>query len=343
MINLLYQEIDLKRMAENFEAIKRKSKKDIIAVVKSRCYGLGDRQIPKYLEALGCRILAVVDMFEASRLLEEGIRTGILVLNSVDYDTYAYVNEFPNLILSVNSLQDARQLADCRFDRTVKLHIQIDTGMNRLGFTNMTNYLEALDILQTNPNLRIEGIYTHFSSPENRVLQENRFLPYLDAYPYLMIHCAASSTYEHSAIGNFVRVGLDLYGDGRKDFLKQIVKIGCHPLTVNRVPAGETIGYDQEYLAQEDVIVAVLPIGYSNGFRRSLGGFPVMGNNQKYPTIGKVCMNHLYVLADESVNVNTEFIITSADFPIREMADYLKTTPHEIYCMMNIDNKIYLK
>jgi alanine racemase len=134
---------------------------------------------------------------------------------------------------------------------------------------------------------------------------------------------------------------MDLYGDGSKSHLQQAVKIGCFPLAINHVKKGETIGYGETYLAANDMLVAVLPIGYSNGFRRSLSGMCVLANHKRYQTIGIVCMNHLFVQVDTDVNMQTEFIITSSDLPIWELTNYLKTTPHEILCMMNIDNKIY--
>ncbi|MGD9886388.1 MAG: alanine racemase [Bacilli bacterium] len=343
MRDLLYQEIDLKVIGENWDAIKQKSQKDIIAVVKSRCYGLGDQRIPKFLETIGCKILAVVDEQEALRLLESNIKTNVLVLNSVSEEFYQMANLYSNLIFSVNCLSDSLCLSNYSFNRKVKLHVQIDTGMNRLGFTNLSDYSMALTELLKNPNLQLEGLYTHFASPEYREQQETRFRPFLKTYPYSIIHCAASSTYEYSKIGNFVRVGLDLYGDGRKPHIKQSVRVGCFPLAINFVKKGESIGYDQAYKVTEDMYVAVLPIGYYNGFRRSLRGMTVLANQKRYQTIGIVCMNHLFVKVDEQVNIDTEFIITSLDLPMYELAQYLQTTPHEIWCMLNIDNKIYIE
>ena len=343
MNNLLYQTIDLKAIGANWDAIKAKSQKDIIAVVKSRCYGLGDQVIPKFLESKGCKILAVVDEQEALRLLNLQIKTGVLILNSVSESFYDEANTYPNLIFSVNNLIDAFKLSKKNFKRQVKLHVQIDTGMNRLGFTKMADYKQALTLLAQNPCLELEGLYTHFTSPENREAQEARFRPYLKTFPYTVIHCAASSTYEYSQIGNFVRVGLDLYGDGRKAHIKQSVTVGCFPLAVNFVRKGETIGYDQDYQVTEDMYVAVLPLGYYNGFRRSLQGMVVLAKQRRYESIGIVCMNHLFVRVDQDVTTETEFIITSRELPNCELAQYLNTTPHEIWCMLNIDNKIYLE
>ncbi|MGD9604791.1 MAG: alanine racemase [Bacilli bacterium] len=343
MKDLLYQEIDLQKIGANWDAIKEKSQKDIIAVVKSRCYGLGDHVIPKFLEEKGCKILAVVDEEEAIRLLEYGIKTQVLVLNSVSEQFYQNANLYSNLSFSVNNLDDVLTLSKISFNRSVKLHIQVDTGMNRLGFANISDYNKALQIILKNPKLKLEGLYTHFASADYRAFQEARFTQYLNTYPYPIIHCAASSTYEYSKIGNFVRIGLDLYGDGCKDFIKQSVKVACFPLAINHVKKGETIGYNQAYSVEKDMLVAVLPIGYYNGFRRSLKGMVVLANNKRYQTIGVVCMNHLFVAVDEEVNMQTEFIITSEQLPICELAQYLKTTPHEILCMLNIDEKRYLE
>ncbi|MDD3106738.1 MAG: alanine racemase [Bacilli bacterium] len=343
MKDLLYQQINLTKIGENWDAITAITQKDIIAVVKSRCYGLGDQQIPKFLEKKGCKILAVVDEQEAMRLLEFGIKTNVLILNSVSCDFYEQANHFSNLVFSVNSLNDARILSKYDFSRLVKLHIQIDTGMNRLGFTSIEEFTQALHLLKQNSQLYLEGLYTHFSSSNSRTKQEKFFLPYMNIHPFPIVHCAASSTYEYSQIGNFVRVGLDLYGDGSKPFLSQSVSVGCYPLAVNFIKKGETIGYQEAYTAKEDMFVAVLPIGYYNGFRRSLSGIEVIANNRRYQTVGIVCMNHLFVSVDESIDVNTHFTILSPDLSVYELAKHLNTTPHEILCMLNIDNKIYVE
>jgi len=341
-MNELYMEINLLKLKSNIEAIKTISKKEVIPVIKSNAYGMGDLKIARFLEKIGILNIAVVDMNEALRILNNNFKNNILLLNSISEYDYKYLDEYPNLIVTINSLEDIKRIIRFQSKNKIRLHIQIDTGMNRLGFNDLETYQQAINIIENQDNLVLEGIYTHFSSPENRNNQEKKFSDFINKYPYKVVHCAASSTYSFSNIGNYVRVGLDIYGE-EKPNNKQILKVACKPLKIHKVKKGDSVGYDEDYKADEDIIVAVLPIGYSNGYRRSLKGFPVLVDGKKYYTIGKICMNHTFVKVDNDVKMDSEFIITSDKLPISEMAKYLNTVSHEILCMMNIENKIYIE
>lgn len=339
MNGLLYMEIDLAKIKANIEEIRQATNKDVIPVIKSNAYSMGAVPIAQYLEEIGIGYAAVVDALEAKTLSDAGISLNLLILNSLRPDEFLEADKHQNWIFSVNSLADAGMLSEYPFLKPHRVHLQVDTGMNRLGFRNLADYREALGILK-NSSLAIEGIYTHFTGPDNRIAQERLFREYTDLFPYKMIHCAATSTYHDCRCGNYVRVGLNIYGDIRQNG-RQCLKVACRPLAIFTLKKGETIGYDQDYTAREDILVAVLPIGYYNGFRRSLRGFPVSVNQKRYETIGKVCMNHLFVKVDSGVTMESEFVITDENLPLAKMADYLHTIPHEILCMMNISEKRY--
>lgn len=342
MYELLYMEINIRKFGNNLQEIARVSGRDLIPVIKSSAYGMGDIEIARKIEELGINLVAVVDMEEALRLTREGFNFEILVLNGLRESEYKYLDRYPKIVVSVNSLEEAKRLVKYGFNRTIKVHMQIDTGMNRLGFNDFWDYYEALRQIVFSKGFILEGIYTHFTDSENIKTQLERFEPYLKQYPYRIIHTSASSTYPLTDFGTHLRIGVDLYAQQIGN-LKQIIKIACKPLAINKIKRGETVGYDRAYKAEKDELIAVLPIGYNNGYRRSLSGFPVLANNKQYPTVGKVCMNHLFVRVDEKVNLDTEFIITSEDLPIGMLAKYLNTVPHEILCMFKINNIRYLK
>jgi len=341
MDGLLYMEVDLRKFAENLREIARISGRAVIPVIKSEAYGMGAKELGGIIEEMGIRLVAVADMNEALRLAREGFTFEILVMNGAREHEFKDVDDHPNVVLSLNSLHDAEKLSKHGFQRQVKLHLYIDTGMNRLGFSDFLEYSQALAMVSEKGFIP-EGIYTHFTDSENAMKQIERFLPYAHHHPYRIIHAAASSAYSFIDFGTHVRVGADLYGQnlGR---IRQILKIACKPLEIRRIKRGETVGYDRAYVAQEDEMIAILPIGYYNGFRRSLRGFPVYANKKRYPTVGKVCMNHLFVRVDEEVDCDTEFVITSEDLPVGEIAERLGTVPHEVLCMFRIDNIRYLK
>ena len=337
---MLYIEIDLGKLKDNLEKVAKASGKKVIPVIKSDAYRLGDERIARFLSKQGISLMAVVDIREAIRLADAGIDADILILNGIDPADYPLVDRYGNFAITVNSLEEARGLRAYSFKRSVKVHFQIDTGMNRLGFSDIAEYRESYRLIAGNPAFRPEGIYTHFTDKENARLQEKKFAEYIGEQKFECIHCAASITYDSIACGNYIRVGIDLYGAQQNT--EQIIRIITKPLAVRKIKKGETVGYDRAYRAQADEIIAVLPIGYYNGFRRSLAGFPVMANKKRFPTVGKVCMNHLFARVDETVDTETEFIITSPELTVSEMASYLNTVPHEILCMLNIADKRYV-
>ena len=335
---MLYSEIDLTQLLCNLDAIKRIAKKDVIPVIKSDAYRLGAIEIGKFLSLNNIKLMAVVDINEA--IAVANVKSDLLVLNGISANDYHILNKFDNFVLTINSREDAINLANYTFSRKVKAHFKINVGINRSGFDNYDEFQKTYNLVSKNPQIIIEGIYTHFTDSKNHKSQEENFASFLKDYNFKYIHCAASSTYLHSQVGNYTRIGVDLFGDGLVN--KQIVRIITKPLFIKEVKKGDTIGYDRAYQALEDELIAVLPIGYYNGFGRRLAGFPVLINNKRYPTVGKVCMNHLFVRVDNEVRIDSEVIITSPDLPIHEMAKYLQTISHEVLCMLNINDKRYI-
>jgi len=340
MRDLLWIEINLKKIKENIHYIQEHSKKRLIPIIKSNAYNLGDLELMELINEIELDYAAVVDMNEAITLLNANANYKILVLNSLEKCEYNYLNNFKNLAISINKFEDIDALQEHKIFRKVNVHLQVDTGMSRHGFNNIQDYKYGLEKLKEMDNIHIEGLYTHFTSLKNAFNQLEKFKDYANAYPFKMIHLASSSTYKQLDFGNYVRVGLDIYGSTKEN---QAIKVACYPLCINNVQKGSTIGYDETYFVTKDMRVAVLPIGYANGFRRDLRGYKVMVNNKLYNTVGNVCMNHLFVEVDANVNMKSEFIITNLNHSIENMARYLNTIPHEILCMLNIKTKKYIR
>jgi alanine racemase len=339
MRELLWMEIDLKKIKENILNIQKETNKKLIPVIKSNAYNLGDLELAKLVKELDLDYAAVVDLREAIDLLSYDDSFKILILNSLNQDEYEYLNNYPNLAISLNNLNDITNFNNAKLNRKVNVHLQIDTGMNRLGFTDLEDFKCTLELLKQLDNVVIEGIYTHFSSLNNSKIQLEKFKNFHALYPFKMVHLAASSTYKEIDFGNYVRVGLDVYGSSKNN---QAIKVVCYPIAINHIKKGDSIGYNEAYLATNDMKIAVLPIGYANGFRRSLGGYKVMVDGKLYNSVGNVCMNHLFIEINDSIDMNSQFIITSPSYPIEEMAKYLNTISHEILCMLNIKNKKYI-
>lgn len=337
---MLYIEINLNKLKNNIDKITGQTGKKIIPVIKNDAYGLGAANVAAFLSSLNIGLMAVVNIEEALSLINNKVPAEFIVLNNISSENYHIVDSLGNIIITINSVREAFILSAYPFTRKIKIHFNIDTGMNRSGFKSIDEFREAYQIISANPCFIAEGAYTHFTDIEHYRIQENTFREYLDGHKFKIIHCSASSTYHVSSFGNHVRIGLDMFGDGLAN--EQIIKIATQPLMIRKVKKGETVGYNRFYRAETDELIAILPIGYGNGFRRALAGFPVLVNGKTYPTVGLVCMNHLFVKVDDSVGVDDEFIITSPDLPVCEMAEYLGTVAHEIYCMFHIPDKRYI-
>lgn len=342
MTELLYMEVNLRQLKENIKNIKSTSNKDVIVVIKSNAYCLGDIEIAKYLEDSGIRFFAVVDLDEALKLCKSGIKSNIIILNSLRTNDFKYLEDYPNLIVSINNISDCMNLVN-NYKLPINVHMQVETGMSRAGFKTVEDLKQALDILNEYKIFNIQGIYTHITQFSSLNKQEEKFEKFIRVYNFPMVHLAASNTYKHTKIGNFVRVGLDIYGDCSLNANQQIITIKAKPISINEISKGETIGYDETYTAESDLKIAVLPIGYYNGFRRALKGFYVIANGKKYQIVGNICMNHIFILIDDDVNIDTEFTITSSQLPVNEIARYINTISHEVLCMFNIPNKHYIK
>jgi len=339
---MLQMQINLKAILNNINKIHQISNKKVIPVIKSNAYNLGDIEVGKYLSDHGINCLAVVDIEEAKRLLEAQITADILVLNGIFPHEMEFCEQNPNLILSVNSYKEALDIVEhCSVDN-LRVHLQIETGMNRLGIKSVEECKEVIALLKS-AKVKIKGIYTHFSSLNNLEKQESEFKKYLSLYKFEMVHCAATSTYRFATIGNFVRVGLQIYGFETNDDFTQALTIYTKPIAINNIKAQETVGYNEAFIAPKDMSVAVLPLGYSNGYSRNLSGFVVFAEGKRYPVISRVCMNHLFVAVDNKVNMETKFYITCSELPIKEIATYLNTIEHDVLCMFHIKDREYLR
>lgn len=328
-------EINLLNLKKNVETIKSCGR-DLIGVVKNNAYGCGIVEVGKYLVELGIKYLLVNDIDEAKKLIDNGVNVNILIFNSIDKNDYHYLEKYDNLVMSINSLNDLLSILDT-IKGQFKIQIHIDTMLNRSGIKDFNEYLELLKVIDNNPRVIVEGIFTHFASPKTAEEQLNNFRKYAEYRDYKMIHCCASSTYQTVNYGNFVRCGFAMYD------INQVMALKAKPLSIRNIKKGESIGYEREYVAEKDLKIAVLPIGYGNGFRLGLSGFKVYAEGNYYQVIGRICMNHVFVEVDDLVTVDTEFELISENNRASLAAEYLHTSTYEIYTNLKADRMKYIK
>lgn len=351
-----WAEIDLDKFAHNVDVIKKHTGKQIFCVVKANAYGHGDYYIAKEAQALGCPYVAVSSLDEAIALRKQGYDGGILVLGYVSCDDLGIVLE-EDITLTVVSYEWAMQLYEkSGLDVTgLKVHLKVDTGMNRIGMKNVAHVQEVLaKFIQRNIN--VEGIYTHYHSADEEdkaacIRQRNWFHMILDSlnHSFTWIHSAnsdASISFDDER-SNAVRVGLALYGVKNMDStlaLQPILSLYTKITCVKDVRKNETIGYGATYQCRKDEIIATIPIGYGDGFIRANQGRFVCIDGHPYEIVGRVCMDQCMIKLDKHYSIGTKVELISDYIPIERMAYELKMIPYEVLCLLS-DRipRVYLK
>ncbi len=328
-------EINLLNLKKNVDTI-RSHGRDLIGVVKNNAYGCGIVEVGKYLVEIGVNYLLVNDINEARKLIDNGITVPIIIFNSLNPNDYHYLEEYKNLVMSINSLDDCLNILNT-ISGNFKIQIHIDTMLNRSGIKDFDEFKELLKVIDNNPRIEVEGIFTHFASPNTVFEQLEKFKKFAEMRTFKMVHCCASSTYENVNYGNYVRCGFAMYD------INQVMSLKTKPLSIRVVKKGESIGYEREYIANQDIKIAVLPIGYGNGFRLGLSGFSIYAKGNYYQVIGRICMNHIFVKVDDEVDVDTEFELISENNRASLAAKYLNTSTYEIYTNLKADKVKYIK
>ena len=336
--NRTWAEIDLGAAERNFREIKKRAgKRGIFAVVKANAYGHGALPLARLYESLGAEGFAVSNIGEALELREGGINGEILVLGYTPYEHTAELIEH-DISQTVYSYEYALNLNDFaeKTGRSVKCHIKLDTGMHRLGF-ECTDGLskEAADRLRacrTLGNLEYHGVFTHFAtadgnSPEDKAFCEKQYNDFKKGvnelrelgYRFKYIHCdnSAGTLLRDDDITNAVRPGIVLYGympstelDCDAD-LAPILSLRSAVSMIKTILPEDTVSYGRTYTADKSTVIATVPIGYADGYPRSLSGKgTVLIHGKEAKVVGRVCMDQMMIDISGIDNVQTGDVVT---------------------------------
>lgn len=350
-----YSQINLKNLYKNYLAVKDCiSNKKIIPVVKANAYGHGAIEVVKYLLSKNIDYFAVSTLEEAMELRLKFKKIDILIMGVVQsqYFEIAATNNFTITICNFDQISNFDILKN-----NLRVHIKIDSGMNRLGFKNDNDILKTFDILNNNSKINIEGIYTHFSTADTNYeyykAQLKRFEHALSIIPFHfdMIHVSNSSSsikYEKEIpFTTHVRLGISLYGltlDSETKFLKNTYKLITKISEIKNLNLGDKVGYGATYIAKQKEIIGVLPIGYADGFIRKNRDGDVEINGKRYPIIGTICMDQMFIKIDDTVSINDDIVLFGGLISIDEVAKRLDTINYEIICQITYRvPKKYLK
>jgi len=354
--------IDLGALAHNARAIRAfmaakrgRPVPALVGVVKANAYGHGAAEAARTLLDAGAGLLACADLEEAAALRRAGLPGQILVFGALSLGDLDGVFEHA-LTPTIASPAAARRMQEAAARRGVRLryHLEIDTGMNRLGFRH-DNLAWTLPDVLASPNLELEAVYTHFATadvPGDEVfaLQRRNFeaanvaLAALGARRYLR-HAANGPALlaEPSTWFDMVRPGLLVYGiappalAGRVE-VKPVMSLRSRVTTVKGVRPGEIIGYGGRFTARRPTTMAVVPAGYADGIDWRLAGRGwALVRGHRAPIVGSVCMDMIMLdVTAIGAEPGDEVVLTGRqgtdEITVDEMARWASTIPYELLC-----------
>ena len=335
-----YLDINLNNIQYNYEYFKTTSNKAVFTVVKANAYGLGLIEMSKFFTKLGSKYLATATLDEALSIRDAGIKTPILVMGYTPV-TSAQIAGENNITLTVVSLDWAKELNNNEINN-LKLHIKVNSSMNRLGLNSLEEVKESITLLKDKNT--IEGIFTHYCCNDNKTVNKDfkRFKDIVTSTDYMFKWIHASNSYNGLMLKedftNAIRVGIGLYG-GLKDLgLKNVLTLKSEVSLIRIIDKDETVSYDGLYNAKEKNTIAILPIGYADGVLRSDTGNKVFINNQYYEIVGSICMDQLMIKVDDHVKLYDEVEIFGDNIDPETIAKSRNTIIYEVFT--SISNRV---
>lgn len=337
--------VNLKNMIDNINLVYKKTNKPMMAVIKADAYGCGYQEVALSLkEHPYIAMFAVATLKEAIELRTLGIEKDILILGAIprNKEDVELAIQY-NITLTVFSLEYITLLTSFITSMPLKVHIKLDTGMNRIGFKTKEELQQALSLMPTTL-FSIEGIFTHFAtadgSDDDYHHQLNTFYKMIEGLDYKYMHCcnSAAMMYHHETKTNLGRIGIAMYGidpagnDSKE--LKQVMSLYTKVAMVKKIDKDERVGYGLTYTASQEEYIATLPIGYADGIIRKNQGRNVYINGKYYPIVGRVCMDQMMIKVDQTVKIDDQVEIFGEHITLASMAKDLETIAYEIMCLI---------
>lgn len=352
----VWAEVNLQILRENYYKLQAYTQSEMMPIVKADAYGHGIIPVVKTLISCGARRFGVAILEEALEIKSVFPQLTVMVIGATDLEqSDTLVRE--EIIPSIFQLSQAKALSEAavKQNRTAKLHLKIDTGMNRIGFreTDLATILQISEL----PNLSIEGIFTHFAASDQSDLSfaREQLKLFQSIYDKLknsglkipIRHAANSAAILQFPESHFelVRPGIALYGlppsaqVGGNMGLEPVMSWKAKVSHVKNISTGETVSYGRTFRAAYPTSVATIPVGYADGLRRALSNHgEMLIHGKRSMMIGRVCMDQtmLEVTKLKKVNVGDVVTILGKDgyeqITATEMAGWLGTINYEVIC-----------
>ena len=347
-------EINLEYLAQNIIEIKKTipNNKKLMAIVKADAYGHGAQMLAQTMLASGVDAFGVSSVDEGLDLRQIKIKAPILVVGAIPVWAVetATLNDIAFSIFNESHLKACKEV----FERTgikPKVHVKIDTGMNRIG-VRAEEAVEFIDQVRQATYLKFEGIFTHLASAEEedttreQVNTWNEILAQIDKSGLLLHIQNTAGTFSYDIESNMVRVGISLYGlypdllaNAKKPKLKQILSLKGRITNIHELRAGEGVSYGHTFTAYESTKVATIPIGYADGVSRLLSNkIEAEVNGEKVRQIGNITMDQMmFDLGDVDAQVgDVVTLLDEKDLSLDSWAELLGTINYELTCRLKV-------
>lgn len=343
--------INLDAIAHNYNYIKSRTNSRVICVVKANAYGHGSVPVAQRLVKEGCDFFAVSSIEEALVLREGGINCDILVLGYILPTRISDAID-NDISFACASLEFAKVLTSMPLTKRAKIHIKLNTGMNRTGFNichdhGYEDLEKALEILKGNDKIKFEGVFSHFAKAEDDAdFSEKQwghfekgvdFIKKHGVNPEILHICNSAGTYNYPKFHlDAVRAGINLYGcDGDENF-KKGMDFYTRIVDIHTIEKGDGVSYGLGFVAEQKTKIAVIGAGYADGVFRCLShgkGF-VLVKGKKCPIIGRVCMDMTMIDISDVEDANLGDVVTlwGSELPTEIQANNAGTISYELLC-----------
>ena len=347
-----FVEINLSAIKHNVQVYKSQLKPTtkMLAMVKAQSYGAGLEKIGLYLEKQGIDYLGVAYPDEGVELRKAGIKVPVLVMNPVDEGFEDCIkNQLEPTVFSFEQLDELLRELIFQGVQNFPIHLKIDTGMKRLGF-DFKELPRLMEVIQAQPEIAIKGVYSHLADSDNR--RDKRFTDlqirrFVEACNYISSNYAGkfiTHLLNSEGIANFpeaqfnmIRIGIGMYGvssnptNAKK--LRPVVSWKSTVSQVKQILKGESVGYSRSFVADKNIEIAIVPVGYADGYRRSLsnGVGSVIINGQMCNVVGRVCMDMIMVdVTKKFVKTGDRVELIGDKITLSQFAEKMQTISYEV-------------
>ena len=324
----------------------------LLVMVKAFAYGTSAKQIAQLLQFQKIDYLGVAYAEEGAKLRKYSITSPILVLNTSE-ETFptAVANRLEIETFSISHLRSLISYLKQENIKEYPIHIKLDTGMHRLGFSESAME-KLIEILKSTEFVSVKGIFSHLSSADDDNEMEftlkqqacfeqmaNRILPFCHTKPLLHLLNSAGIVNQQLKQFDMVRLGIGAYGiSHQKEAQEQLIQVASLKASVSQIKTiqrGDSVGYNRAFIASEEMRIGILTIGYADGYDRRFGNGTgrVIIRGKKVETLGNICMDMCMVNLSEvpEAEEGDIVIITSPQLPVTELATQIGSIPYELF------------